>query len=140
MYAIHCARRLGFSIRAVATLLPRENAVETDSYMYQSVGTTLGAAVAECLGVPHYSAHVKGQPINTETLQYTFDPNDEVNDLQLLLERVKVSVKFARCSAIFCRSICMCVSPYVFLPGSTAEPYTGVVVCAFCRICAGGSP
>ncbi|CDI86092.1 hypothetical protein, conserved [Eimeria praecox] len=88
IYAMHCARQLGFNIRAVATLLPRENAVETDSYMYQSVGTSLGAAVAECLGVPHYSANVKGRPINTETLQYTFSADDELYDLQLLLERV----------------------------------------------------
>ncbi|CDJ46381.1 hypothetical protein, conserved [Eimeria brunetti] len=88
VYAIHCARQAGFSIIAVATLLPRDNAAETDSYMYQSVATNLGVAIAECLGVPHYSAHVKGRPVNTETLQYTFDSDDEVHDLLLLLKRV----------------------------------------------------
>lgn len=99
IYAIHLAQQLGFSICAVATLLPRDNAVETDSYMYQSVGTSLGAAIAECLGVPHYSAHVKGRPVNTETLQYTPEYDDEVLDLQLLLERVTVRANFVGPSA-----------------------------------------
>ncbi|CDJ29674.1 uncharacterized protein EMH_0023800 [Eimeria mitis] len=103
VYAIECARRVGFSIRAVATLLPRDNAVETDSYMYQSVGTSLGAAIAECLGVPHYSAHVKGRPVNTETLECTFQDDDELYDLQTLLERVKKAnpdVDAVTCGAI----------------------------------------
>ncbi|CDJ64975.1 YLR143W-like protein, related [Eimeria necatrix] len=89
IFAMHYARELGHSICAVATLLPRGDAIETDSYMYQSVGTHMTAAIAECLGVPHFSAQVNGQPILTETLNYKHTAGDEVEDLCALLLRVK---------------------------------------------------
>lgn len=96
IFAMHYARELGHSICAVATLLPRGDAIETDSYMYQSVGTHMTAAIAKCLGVPHFSAQVNGQPILTETLNYKHTAGDEVEDLCALLLRVKVSADWLR--------------------------------------------
>lgn len=90
IFAMHCARELGHNICAVATLLPRGGALETDSYMYQSVGTAMTAAIAECLGVPYFHANVTGRPILTETLNYEATAGDEVEDLHALLLHVKV--------------------------------------------------
>ncbi|KAL8450400.1 hypothetical protein Emag_003246 [Eimeria magna] len=89
IFALHCAREMGHRICAVATLLPRDSRVETDSYMYQSVGTKITSAVAECLGVPHFCASVRGRPINTDNLDYETTSGDEVEDLYDLLSQVK---------------------------------------------------
>lgn len=90
VFAMHCAHELGHHICAVATLLPRDGLLETDSFMYQSVGTALTMAIAECLGIPYFSAYVKGQPLATDTLSYHTTKGDEVEDLHDLLLRVKV--------------------------------------------------
>ncbi|KAL8275297.1 hypothetical protein Esti_000746 [Eimeria stiedai] len=92
IFALHWAREMGHPICAVATLLPRDNLVEADSYMYQSVGTAVTSAVAECLGVPHFCASVRGRPINTEHLNYETTAGDEVEDLYDLLSQVKQAV------------------------------------------------
>ncbi|KAL8435985.1 hypothetical protein ACSSS7_002030 [Eimeria intestinalis] len=92
IFALHWAREMGHRICAVATLLPRDELVEADSYMYQSVGTEMTSAVAECLGVPHFCATVRGRPINTESLNYQTTAGDEVEDLYELLSRVKEAI------------------------------------------------
>ncbi|KAL8425481.1 hypothetical protein Efla_002602 [Eimeria flavescens] len=103
IFAMHCAHELGNSICAVATLLPRDDLLESDSYMYQSVGTRMTAAVAACLGVPHFCAEVRGKPLSTESLDYETTSGDEVEDLHGLLLRVKSAipeVEAVTCGAI----------------------------------------
>lgn len=90
VFAIHVSQQLGHSLRAVATLLPRGGVAESDSYMYQSVGTNIVCSVAECMKVPFYCRQVKGLPLQTESLNYFTTPGDEVEDLFALLQQVKV--------------------------------------------------
>lgn len=90
IFAIYYARELGHDICAVATLLPTEGTTESDSFMYQSIGTGITAAIAECMDIPHYTRVVEGKPICTETLHYKKTEGDEVEDLFNLLSHVKV--------------------------------------------------
>ncbi|XP_026192219.1 uncharacterized protein LOC34621908 [Cyclospora cayetanensis] len=103
VFALQCAVALGHRICAIATLLPRNNALEADSYMYQSVGTGVTGAIAECMGIPLFSSEIRGRPLLINSLSYETTPGDEVEDLYDLLVLVKDAmpeIEAVTCGAI----------------------------------------
>lgn len=82
---IQCIKN-GHEIICLGHLARPENTGEIDSYMYQTVGSEMVDAVAECLGLPLIKRTIGSKPVNLE-LDYVETKNDEVEDLyQLLLE------------------------------------------------------
>jgi len=61
---------------------------EQDSYMYQTVGSEMADAIAECLQLPLIKYTLKSKPVNLE-LEYNPTDNDEVEDLFPLLCEAK---------------------------------------------------
>ncbi|KAH8080204.1 hypothetical protein HD553DRAFT_122492 [Filobasidium floriforme] len=59
---MHCIAN-GHDIVALATLVPEEGKDEIDSYMYQSVGTTLIPLLAESMRLPLYTQVIRGKPL-----------------------------------------------------------------------------
>ena len=66
---------------------PQENG-EMDSYMYQTVGSEMCDAIAECLGLPLIKYTLKSKPLNLK-LEYIPTEDDEVEDLFPLLCEAK---------------------------------------------------
>jgi len=62
---------------------------EIDSYMYQSVGHHAIDMYAEAMGLPLYRRTISGSALVTDK-DYTKHPDDEVEDLFLLLQDVQV--------------------------------------------------
>jgi diphthine-ammonia ligase len=99
---IKCIQK-GHDLIAVANLMPPDDEIEEmNSFMYQSAAHQTIPLMAECLGVPLFR-----QPMNrkslVQTLDYSKDDEDEVEDLFLLLERVLQSypdLKGVSCGAI----------------------------------------
>ena len=61
--------------------------VETDSYMYQSVGSDAVPLIAEALDIPLVLRRIEGEP-QDDTLNYDKgEENDEVEDLYALLKQ-----------------------------------------------------
>jgi len=78
-------------IVALANLYPlpnNNNQDEIDSYMYQTVGWNMIEAYVECMSLPLFRAPITGKP-QLSTLDYQPTKDDEVEDLYLLLKRVK---------------------------------------------------
>ncbi|SBT80904.1 diphthine--ammonia ligase, putative [Plasmodium malariae] len=98
---IYCSK-YGHNIILLAHLLPYENQNETDSYMYQSVGFELVQSIAKCLEKPLIQHQIKRKAVNTDLL-YTYDSNDEVEDLYELLLEAKT--KFPSINAVSCGAI-----------------------------------
>lgn len=61
--------------------------------MYQSVGHQTLALMATALGLPIFRHKTKGKSVCTSKI-YTETPQDEVEDLFLLLEKVKKEIDF----------------------------------------------
>lgn len=99
---IKCIQK-GHDLIAVANLMPPDDEIEEmNSFMYQSAAHQTIPLMAECLDVPLFR-----QPMNrkslVQTLDYSKDDGDEVEDLFLLLERVLESypdLKGVSCGAI----------------------------------------
>eukprot|EP01054_Gregarina_sp_Poly1_P002040 Gregarina_sp_Poly_1__2039@NODE_1536_length_3905_cov_209_647733_g1013_i0_p4_GENE_NODE_1536_length_3905_cov_209_647733_g1013_i0NODE_1536_length_3905_cov_209_647733_g1013_i0_p4_ORF_typecomplete_len172_score25_68Diphthami_syn_2/PF01902_17/4_5e34_NODE_1536_length_3905_cov_209_647733_g1013_i0243758 len=68
---------------------------ETDSYMYQSVGSNLVDYIGRQLltGIPHFSRQIQGSPIEISSNEYVFNPDDEVEDLYQLLKTIKCQIQ-----------------------------------------------
>jgi len=62
---------------------------EIDSYMYQSVGHHAIDMYAEAMGLPLYRRTITGSALVTDR-HYREHPNDEVEDLFLLLQDIQV--------------------------------------------------
>lgn len=77
-----------YTLIAVGHLSPPKNKNEIDSYMYQSVGSELCSAIAECLNVPIIIKEITGSPINKD-LEYKETKEDEVEDLYNLIKEAK---------------------------------------------------
>jgi diphthine-ammonia ligase len=98
----------GHEIVCLANLAPRDRSVqELDSWCFQTVGHNVVHAIAECMGVPLYQQDLNGTCL-VSSLEYHFEENekylnDEVEDLFLLLKRVKND--FPDVSAISCGAI-----------------------------------
>lgn len=76
---------------------------ETDSFMYQSVGSEIIDAVAQALDLPLYKRTICGESINTGKY-YMPQAGDEVEDLFELIKEVKVQYE----TSYF---VCLPVSP-----------------------------
>lgn len=89
---IECIRN-GHEVIALANLYPpnSEQEGEIDSFMYQSVGSEMIEAYAQCMELPLYRYPIKGKPRNTN-YSYTTpeheNMDDEVEDLYELLKMV----------------------------------------------------
>lgn len=81
---IECQRN-SHQIKCVANLHSND---ELDSFMFQTVGTSLVPLIGKCLDLPLYSKAIKGKPINIDS-DYNQTLNDETEDLYDLLCQVK---------------------------------------------------
>jgi diphthine-ammonia ligase len=84
---IQCMKN-GHEIICLGHLARPADSGEMDSYMYQTVGSEMVDAVAECLGLPLIKHTLKNKPLNL-ALEYDQTENDEVEDLFLLLQEAK---------------------------------------------------
>ncbi|KAJ2256034.1 diphthine--ammonia ligase [Coemansia sp. RSA 455] len=80
----------GHEIIALAHAHPPEDAAqeELDSYLFQTVGSSAVATIAECMDLPFYLQVIAGSAI-TQTLDYELTKDDETEDLFALLSNVK---------------------------------------------------
>ncbi|KAJ2061709.1 diphthine--ammonia ligase [Coemansia sp. S146] len=80
----------GHEIIALAHAHPPEDAAqeELDSYLFQTVGSSAVATIAECMDLPFYLQVIAGSAI-TQTLDYELTEDDETEDLFALLSNVK---------------------------------------------------
>ena len=90
VYSLMCAVRAGHTLVGVAHIAAQRAGAEVDSYMYQTVGSEAAAGVAECLGVPFFSAVRAGDAV-TQALDYgaAAVPGDEVETMHALLRAVR---------------------------------------------------
>jgi len=79
---------------------------EIDSYMYQSVGHHAVDMYAEAMGLPLYRRTITGSALVTDR-HYRKHPNDEVEDLFLLLQDIQVLLMLWFC--LFRRPVLMSV-------------------------------
>lgn len=80
----------GHEITALANLSPH-NKTEIDSYMYQSVGHEAVELIAKAMDLPLYVRVTEGKALE-QGKTYTPCMEDEVEDLFLLLEQVKLEM------------------------------------------------
>ncbi|CZT99384.1 hypothetical protein PFHG_01614 [Plasmodium falciparum HB3] len=92
----------GHTIIALAHLIPYEYQNETDSFMYQSAGFELVPSIARCMEKPLIQHEIKRKAIKLD-LAYTYDPNDEVEDLFELIHKAKT--QFPSINAVSCGAI-----------------------------------
>ncbi|ORM41904.1 Diphthine--ammonia ligase [Babesia sp. Xinjiang] len=83
IYSIIAAKRQGHEVVMLGHLTPKQNedVNELDSFMYQTVGHNIVPAIAECMEMPIIERAITGEPIVTESLEYTPLEGDEVEDL-----------------------------------------------------------
>jgi diphthine-ammonia ligase len=84
---IQCIKN-GHEIVCLGHLERPKDQGELDSYMYQTVGSEMATAIAECLGLPLIKYTLKSKPVNLQ-LEYNQTDNDEVEDLFPLLSEAK---------------------------------------------------
>nr|VDC92464.1 unnamed protein product [Brassica oleracea] len=87
----------GHEIVALANLLPVDDSVdELDSYMYQTVGHQIIVSYAECMNVPLFRRRIRGSSriyaCRHQKLSYQMTPDDEVEDMFVLLSEVKKQI------------------------------------------------
>ncbi|KAL1211604.1 hypothetical protein V5N11_023609 [Cardamine amara subsp. amara] len=88
-YAMMKCIEYGHEIVALANLLPVDDSVdELDSYMYQTVGHQIIVSYAECMNVPLFRRRIQGSSRH-QKLSYQMTPDDEVEDMFVLLSEVK---------------------------------------------------
>lgn len=63
--------------------------IEMDCYMYQTVGSEVIDAIAQCLQLPIYKKTLSLKPVNLN-MEYEETSNDEVEDLFVLIRDIKV--------------------------------------------------
>ncbi|CAG9327222.1 unnamed protein product [Blepharisma stoltei] len=85
LYALAKALEMGHELVCVANLY---SASEEDSYMFQTVGTTLVPAIAKSLGTNIVTRRLIGKSINKESA-YIPTENDEIEDLFKLIQEAK---------------------------------------------------
>ena len=83
---INCINK-GHKLIAIGHLSPSTQ-TEIDSYMYQTVGSEIINAIAECLGVPLILGTITKKPVNKD-LEYKETKDDEVEDLFDLIKQAK---------------------------------------------------
>lgn len=84
----HCVSQ-GHELIALGNLHPQEiDEHEIDSFMFQTVGHDIIDHYATCLDVPLYRQLITGSSSN-QSLEYSPTENDEIEDLYLLLSKIK---------------------------------------------------
>jgi len=76
----------GHKLICLANLYPKTSK-ETDSYMYQTVGSEMINAISEAIGVPLFRKEITGSAINTD-MKYIENEKDEVEDLYILIKEI----------------------------------------------------
>ncbi|KAK9146370.1 hypothetical protein Sjap_006273 [Stephania japonica] len=86
----------GHEIVALANLMPLDDSIdELDSYMFQTVGHQIVVSYAECMGLPLFRRRIHGSSrqalysLMRQNLSYIMTQDDEVEDLYILLSKVK---------------------------------------------------
>lgn len=88
---LHCLAQ-GHELIALANLKPADPSVqELDSFMFQTVGHDALEFYSECVGVPMFRGDINGKSVNQQ-LDYKITQEDEIEDLYLLLEKVKIAL------------------------------------------------
>lgn len=103
IYNLVLSSNAGHRIVALAHLIPINRENETDSFMYQSVGFDLVPAIAKCMGIPLIQHQIKRKPVCVDNIDYTYNVDDEVEDLYELLETVKLN--YSNVDAVSCGAI-----------------------------------
>ena len=85
IYNLLQCKKNGYEIVLLAHISRPKDKGELDSYMYQTVGSEIIPAIAECMNVPLLMREISGKTINKE-LEYDETDKDEVEDLYLLLK------------------------------------------------------
>lgn len=96
--AIHLAIDQGHDLVALANLFPPDKSSELDSYMYQCAGSEVIDAIGEAMEVPLVRRPMNGTPIAINSNSYEPTSGDEVEDLYLLLQDIKL--KYPQVEAI----------------------------------------
>ncbi|CRH02647.1 ATP-binding protein, putative [Plasmodium relictum] len=99
LYNLVCCSKDGHNITALAHLIPLK---KQNSFMYQSAGFELIPSIAKCMEIPLIQHQIK-KPVNVDDLTYTYNSNDEVEDLYELLQEAKS--KFPNINAVSCGAI-----------------------------------
>lgn len=89
--ALHLARLWGIDVTELLHLTPKNGLEETDSFMYQSVGTEGVSEIFKYVKIPLVTWAIRGDSVDT-TLNYTdkkLHDCDEVEDLFLALKQCK---------------------------------------------------
>lgn len=83
----------GHELVCLANLCPPREFLgdDMDSFMYQTAASNVLSAFSACFGVPMVQVPIKGRPL-VQHLGYEANPLDEVEDMALLLQEVKVPV------------------------------------------------
>lgn len=81
---IECVKK-GHEIVMLGHLKRPQNQGELDSYMYQTVGSEMAEAIAECMDIPLITREITDKTVNFN-LEYVETKNDEVENLFLLLK------------------------------------------------------
>lgn len=89
IFAVMKAVEAGHELVCCANLYP-VGTDELDSYMYQSVGYEVAGMLGDAFGKPMYRQPITGTP-KVLDMEYgeTIDNSDEVEDLYVLLKKVK---------------------------------------------------
>lgn len=91
IYNLLQCTKLGHEIVMLGHLSRPKDKGELDSYMYQTVGSEMAEAIAECMGLPLITREIKHKAVNFD-LNYSPTPNDEVEDMyELLKEAISVN-------------------------------------------------
>mmetsp|Transcript_12974 Transcript_12974/g.21252 ORF Transcript_12974/g.21252 Transcript_12974/m.21252 type:complete len:905 (-) Transcript_12974:829-3543(-) len=93
IYSTLKAIQNGHELVCCAHLAPMQQNTEEESYMYQTAGSeVVKTQVEECIGVPFYMREIHGQSkIKSLVYENDGDGSDEVEDLYILLEQIKVN-------------------------------------------------
>lgn len=78
-------KKNGHDVVMLAHLSRPNDKGELDSYMYQTVGSEMSDAVAECLNLPLIKREISSKPLNLN-MEYQETKDDEVENLYLLLK------------------------------------------------------
>ena len=101
-YNILKCNSYGHELVCLANLAPAGDEEEINSFMYQSAAHTAIPALSMCFGVPLIRRSISGVAA-VQTMEYTFTPTDEVEDLYELLldvQRRFPDVRGVSCGAI----------------------------------------
>lgn len=89
-YNIHHCLSNGHELACLANLYPADKSKdEIDSFMFQTVGHDIIETYSECLDIPLYRQPISLGGSKNQNLEYSITLDDEIEDLYILLRRVK---------------------------------------------------